>query len=97
VDKEMFHLEGFSESDYARDLETRFSVYLYSVYFCGAPISWKSKSSKSVTLSSTEAEYFAASETAKKLMFVIGLISGMRLLNELEQPFSEWITQEPST
>jgi hypothetical protein len=33
----------------------------------GAPISWKSKSSKNVTLSSTELEYFSASETAREL------------------------------
>jgi hypothetical protein len=43
-----------------------------------------SQSSKSVTVSSTEAEYFAASETAKEHMFVNGLISGMGLLQKLE-------------
>jgi hypothetical protein len=84
----IFHLEGFSDSDYAGDRETRYSVYGYIVYFCGAPISWKSKSSKSVTLSSTEAEYFAVSETAKELMFVYGLITGMGMLSKLETPFT---------
>jgi hypothetical protein len=65
----MFHMEGCSDSDYAGDCETRFSVFGYVINFCGAPISWKAKASKSVTLSSTEAEYFAASETAKELIF----------------------------
>jgi hypothetical protein len=32
-------------------------------------MSWKSKSGKSVTLSSTEAEYFAISEVAKEVLF----------------------------
>jgi hypothetical protein len=59
----MFHLEGFSDSDYVGDCETRFSGHGYIVSICGAPISWNSKSSKIVTLSSTKAEYFAASET----------------------------------
>jgi hypothetical protein len=84
----MLHLEGFSDSDYAGDRETRFIVYGYIVYFCGAPISWKSKSSKKITLSSTEAENFTASETARELMLLHGLFSRMGLLNELEKPFT---------
>ena len=86
--KGMFHLEGFLDSDFAGDRETRFSVHGYIIYFCGAPISWKSKASKSVTLSSTEAEYFAASETAKELMFVYGLLEGMGMKERLELPFT---------
>jgi hypothetical protein len=86
--KACYTFSWFSDSDYAGDHETRFSVYGYIVYFCGAPISWKSKSSKSVTLASTEAEYFAASETAKELMFVYGLIIGMGMLGQLVTPFT---------
>ena len=33
-------------------------------------IAWKSKAGKSVTLSSTEAEYFALSEVTKEIMIV---------------------------
>jgi hypothetical protein len=47
-------------------------------FFCGAPISWKSKSNKSVTLSSTEAEYYASSEAAKELVFIKNIIEGMK-------------------
>ncbi len=61
-----YELEGISDSEFAGDRDKRISVFGYITYFCGAPISWKSKSSKSVTLSSTEAEYFASSETAKE-------------------------------
>jgi hypothetical protein len=53
-----FCLKGVSDSEYAGDKDTRISVYGYILFFCGAPISWKSKSGKSVTLSSTEAEFF---------------------------------------
>jgi hypothetical protein len=60
-----FNIEAYSDSEFAGDRETRASVYGFVTLICGAPISWKSKSSKSVTLSSTEAEYFAASETSK--------------------------------
>ena len=47
------------------------------IYFCGVPISWKSKSGKSVTLSSTEAEYFAMSECAKELVFIKNVLESM--------------------
>jgi hypothetical protein len=47
------------------------------LYFCGAPIAWKSKAGKSVTLSSTEAEYYATSEIAKEVIFAKNLLEEM--------------------
>ena len=41
---------------------------LYS--FVGVPIAWKSKSIKSVVLSTTEAEYIAVSEVVKEIKFL---------------------------
>jgi hypothetical protein len=75
--QEMFTLEGISDSKYAGDTDTRISVYGYIIYFCGASIAWKSKSGKSVTLSSTEAEYFALSEVAKEVIFVKQIVDSM--------------------
>jgi hypothetical protein len=71
-------LTGISDSEFAGDQETRKRVYGYFVYYCGALISWKSKSGNSVTLSSTEAEYYAGSETAKELQFIHHLVSSMQ-------------------
>jgi hypothetical protein len=76
-------IRGISDSEYAGDKDTRISVYGYVVYYCGAPISWKSKSGKSVTLSSTEAEYYASSEAAKELVFVHNLIKSMGIKLQL--------------
>jgi hypothetical protein len=67
-------LERISDSEYAGDPDTRVSVYGYVLYFCGAPIAWKSKAVNSVTLSSTEAEYYAASEIAKEVVFAKKLL-----------------------
>jgi hypothetical protein len=64
-----FYLEGIRDSEYAGGLDTRIIVYGYVLYCCGAPIAWKSKAGKSVTLSSTEAEYYATSEIAKEVIF----------------------------
>jgi hypothetical protein len=83
---EMFYLEGISDSEYAGDKDTRISVYGYILYFCGAPIAWKSKAGKSVTMSSTEAEYFATSEIAKEAIFAQQVIESMGL--PLEYPIT---------
>jgi hypothetical protein len=80
----LFYLEGISDSEYAGDKDTRISVYGYVLYFCGAPISWKSKSGKSVTLSSTEAEYFATSEVAKEVIFAKQVIESIGI--EIQYP-----------
>ena len=72
-----FHLSGITDSDYAGDRDTRTSVYGYIIYFLGAPIAWKSKAGKSVTLSSTEAEYFALSEVTKEIIFVKQVLETM--------------------
>jgi hypothetical protein len=37
-----FFLEGISDSEYAGDPDTCISVYGYVLYFCAAPINWKS-------------------------------------------------------
>jgi hypothetical protein len=66
--------KGISDSEYAGDPDRRIRVYGYVLYFCGAPIAWKSNSGKSVTLSSTEAEYYATSEIAKEVLFAKNLL-----------------------
>ena len=52
----IWHLEAFSDSDFANDKETRISDYGYVIYFCGVPVAWKSKSLRSVVLSTTGEE-----------------------------------------
>jgi hypothetical protein len=72
-----FYLEGVSDSEYAGDPDSRISVYVYILYFCGAPIAWKSKAGKSVTLSSTKAEYYTTSEIAKEVIFAKNILEEM--------------------
>ena len=48
------------------------------------PISWRSKSGKSVTLSSAEAEYYGISELAKEILFVRQLLNHMKI--KIEYP-----------
>jgi di/tripeptidase len=74
LNEDGFYLEGISDSEYAGDPGTRISVYGYVLYFCGEPIAWKSKAGKSITLSSTEAEYYATSEIAKEVTFAKNML-----------------------
>ncbi len=74
-----WEIVAFSDSDFAGDKETRISVAGFVLYLMGVPISWKSKGMKSVTLSSTEAEYVALSEAAKEVKFVYQVLRSLGL------------------
>ena len=73
----IWHLESLSDSDFANTKETKISVYGNIVFFCGVCIAWKSKSMKSVVLSTTEAEYAAVSEVVKEIKFLYQLLISM--------------------
>ena len=79
----MWWLEVLSDSDFANDKKTRIAVSGYFVFFCGVPIAWKSKSMKSVVLSTTEAEYMAVSEVVKEIKFVCQLLISMQIKVQL--------------
>ena len=79
-----WHLTIYTDSDYAGDKETRISVTGYILFFMGVPLTWKSKSQKSVTLSSSEAEYVALSEAAKEIKFIYQLLQSIGI--EIELP-----------
>jgi len=69
-----WELKAFSDSDFAGDTETRKSVSGFVIYLCGVAISWRSKGQKSVSLSSTEAEYMAISEVAMEILYIVGIL-----------------------
>ncbi|CAI5717297.1 unnamed protein product [Hyaloperonospora brassicae] len=59
-------LIGYSDADWAGDIETRRSTSGYVFVFNEGCISWRSKKQRTVALSSTEAEYMALSEAIKE-------------------------------
>ena len=67
----------YSDSDYATDPENRLSVSGFVLYLCGVPIVWRTKQQRSVTLSSSEAEYYALSEAVKEIRFIYQLLKEM--------------------
>lgn len=67
-------LEAYCDSDFAGDQETRRSTTGYVIFYAGGPISWCSRRQSIIALSSTEAEYVAAAECCKELIYLKTLI-----------------------
>ena len=67
----------YTDSDWAGDKDTRRSVSGFIIYLMGVPILWRSRQQRSVTLSSTEAEYVSLSEGAKEVKFVYQIMTAM--------------------
>ena len=70
-------LVGYSDSDWAGDVDTRRSTTGYVFQLCGGPVSSKSKHQKMVTLSSTEAEYVAGSKAAQDAVYLRHLLKDL--------------------
>jgi hypothetical protein len=68
-------LMAYSDSDWASDPITRKSTTGYMVKLAGAIFSWNSRAQKSVTASSTEAEYMSISDTSRQLIWIKNLLS----------------------
>ena len=62
--------EIYTDSSWANDLETRRSTSGMVVKFNGNIISWSSRKQKTVAISSTEAEYMAASEATCEALWL---------------------------
>jgi hypothetical protein len=63
-------LLGYSDADWASDIETRRSTSGYVFMLNGGCISWRSKKQRTVALSSTEAEYMALSEAVQEAVWL---------------------------
>ena len=75
----LWNIVGYSDSDWAGDKDDRKSVSGFILFLNGVPIMWRSKSQKTVALSSAEAEYVAASEMVKEIVFVVQVLLTMKV------------------
>lgn len=78
-------LEGYTDADMAGYLDSRKSTSGYVFTFSGGAFSWQSKLQKCVALSTTEAEYIAAVEASKEMLWL------KRFLQELGLKQGEYV------
>ena len=74
-----FKLYGFSDADWASDVNMRKSTSGYICRIGGATIVWKSKRQSIAALSSTEAEYVALSSATQDIVWLRSLLAAMGL------------------
>jgi hypothetical protein len=65
-----FTVRGYVDSDFAGDLEKRKSTTGYVFIIAGGAVSWVSKLQTVVALSTTEAEYMAATQACKEAIWM---------------------------
>jgi len=72
-------LLGYTDTNWASDVNDRKSTSGYVFKLAGAAVSWSSKKQTSITLSSTEVEYIAGAHTAKEAIWLRQLLSELGL------------------
>ena len=72
-------LSAFYDAAFADQYDRR-STYGYLVFLCSNLISWCSKTTPSVKLSSTDAEYYALAEVTKEIMYLKQLLETLGLM-----------------
>ena len=78
-DENLFNIKGYSDSDYAGNKDDRKNLTGLVVYCAGVPVAWKSKGQKTVSLSSTESEYYAISELCTEIIYIKQLLEFLQV------------------
>ncbi|WVZ84014.1 hypothetical protein U9M48_031098 [Paspalum notatum var. saurae] len=73
-------LQGYTDADWQEDLDHQKSTSGYIFILAGGAISWCSRKQSSVTLSSMEAEYIAASEAAKEDVWLRKFLASLKVV-----------------
>ncbi|GBP60658.1 Retrovirus-related Pol polyprotein from transposon TNT 1-94 [Eumeta japonica] len=75
-------VEGYSDSDYAADSDTRRSTTGYVFTKNAAAITWATQRQQSIALSTTEAEFMAACSAAKEALWIKRLLLDISAYNQ---------------
>lgn len=76
------YIEAFTDADWASDVENRKSVSGTLIFVAGGPVIFRSCQQSLVALSTTEAEFIAAAETIKELIWVKTLLTELNIAYE---------------
>jgi hypothetical protein len=81
---------GYSDADWAGDIEDSKSTSGYIITMANAPIIWKSMKQKSVAKSSTEAETAAADSCCNEIIWIRGMLNFFGF-PQLDQSNMSWV------
>lgn len=73
-------LQGFTDADWQGDPDDRKSTSGYLFTLAGGAVSWRSKTHEPVALSSMEAEYIAASEAVKEVVWLREFLASLKFI-----------------
>jgi len=76
------YLHGYVDSDWAGDVSHRRSITGIAIFFGGAVVAYKSKFQRTVALSSTEAEFSAACEAGKIILYLRTILEELGMEQE---------------
>ena len=79
---------AYCDSNFGGDKNLRNSVSGFCIYVGSYLVSWRSLSQKSVSLSSTKAEYYAVSKVCTKIIFIKNLLEFLGVM--IEFPITVW-------
>nr|KYP44096.1 hypothetical protein KK1_034411 [Cajanus cajan] len=83
------NLAGFCDSDWGNDKDDRKSTSGYCVYLGSNLISWSSRKQKSVSRSTTEAEYRSIADVAADIIWIQSLLSELRVPKSLPRIYCD--------
>jgi hypothetical protein len=78
-------ITGHADSDYAAS-EDRRSTMGYIFMYAGGPITWSSKLQRSVSTSTTEAEYHSLAHAGKEAVWIRGITEQLHWHEHTEEP-----------
>ena len=86
-------LQGYVDADFTGDIDSRKNTTGFVFTLGGTAISWASNLQMIVTLSTTEAEYVAATEAGKEMIWLHGFLDELGKKQEMDILHSDSIVQ----
>jgi hypothetical protein len=85
-----FHINCFSDSDFAANRDDRVSMGGIMLYLDESPIIWRTFKHKCVSLSTMESEYITLSEAAKEVIWIKRILGEIHELGIIPKEVSEF-------
>ena len=79
-------LQGYTDADWAGDLDERKSTSAYVFLLNGGAISWRSKKQGMIALSTMEAEYIAAAAAVQEAVWLRCLLMSLEVIPDADDP-----------